>query len=41
MKLRTRVKAGGISNHSQTQVAPVVKTGIKAGGLTNHSQTQA
>jgi hypothetical protein len=37
MKVRTKVKAGGISNHNQS--ALVVKTGVKGGQL-NHSQTQ-
>jgi hypothetical protein len=40
MKVRTSVKAGSWSNHSQTQVAPVVRTGVQAGGMNaNHSQT--
>jgi hypothetical protein len=39
MKVRTSVKAGAWSNHSQTAI--VVKTGIKGGTWGNHSQTQA
>ena len=38
MKIKTQVRAGGISNHNATRLK--IRTQVRAGGISNHNATR-